>query len=147
MKKLIFIPVFVLLLFCQMSLFANTDIEAEIYSSFHEIENVIEYISIHEDASFNDLAANNLSTANLSSSAAIASNMNSEDGEPPLLSPFWWGCIFGPVGIVVVAVTSDNNKEYIRKSVLGCAIPVGCSLISWIAYYAYVALVVNSIGV
>ncbi|MCF8363165.1 MAG: hypothetical protein K9G70_11140 [Prolixibacteraceae bacterium] len=117
--------------------------ESEIYSAFTEISEVTEFIESN-NASYNDLEANNYSTANIMNTAAIATSMQDEATEPPVVSAFWWGCLTGPVGIVVVAVTTDNNKEQIKKSVFGCAIPVGCSALSWIAYYALYATAVTS---
>jgi len=118
---------------------ANFD-ESEIYNSFNEINDVVSYIESNNNVTYSDLNATNLSFSNLSDMAAIATSGLDENGQPPLMSAFWWGCIFGPVGIAVVAVTTDSDKAQIKKAATGCVIPVGCSLLSWAAYYAlYIA--------
>ncbi|HKK81825.1 MAG TPA: hypothetical protein VJ909_06240 [Prolixibacteraceae bacterium] len=117
--------------------------ESEIYSAFNEISEATEFIE-STNASYADLEANGFSASAIANTAAIATSMQDENMEPPVLSAFWWGCLTGPVGIVVVAVTTDNNKEQIKKSVFGCAIPTGCSALSWIAYYALYATAATS---
>ncbi|MDA3816612.1 MAG: hypothetical protein PF486_04485 [Prolixibacteraceae bacterium] len=118
--------------------------ESEIYSAFDEISEVSQFIETN-NASYSDLEANNYSTSNIMNTAAIASSMQDEKTGPPILSAFWWGCLTGPIGIVVVAVTTDNNKEQIKKSVFGCAIPVGCSALSYALYYGLYIAAANSV--
>lgn len=87
------------------------------------------------DVTYTELKeTDNMLVANVSTEAAIINSFR--DGEPPVIGAFLWGCLFGPVGIVVVAVTTDNDKELIKKAAWGCAIPVGCTALSYIAYYA-----------
>ncbi|MDA3880389.1 MAG: hypothetical protein PF436_08380 [Prolixibacteraceae bacterium] len=117
--------------------------ESEIYSAFDEIAEVTDFIATN-DASYNDLEASDFSITNIGNTAAIATSIQDESKEPPVLSAFWWGCLTGVIGIVVVAVTTDNNKEQIKKSVLGCAIPTGCSILSTVVYYALYATAVST---
>jgi hypothetical protein len=113
--------------------------ESEIYSAFTEISEVTDFIESN-NASYSDLKSVNFSVPNIANTAAIAASVQDESLEPPILSAFWWGCLTGPIGIVVVAVTTDNNKELIKKSAWGCAIPVGCSALSYALYYGlYIA--------
>jgi hypothetical protein len=122
----------------------TVDDEAEIYSSFSNLEEVASFVSNNENATFSDLVAANISTEMISSSAAIAGNLTNAAAEPPLVSAFWWGCLTGPIGIVVVAVTTETDKEQIKKAAFGCAIPVGCSALSYIAYAIYAAVIYAS---
>ncbi len=144
-----FIGFCVFAMFSLQMAFANTavttiDDEAEIYNSFSNVEEVTNFISNNENATFADLVSANISTEMISNSAAIAGNLTNSAVEPPLISAFWWGCLTGPIGIVVVAVTTETDKEQIKKAALGCAIPIGCSALSYVAYAIYAAIIYAS---
>lgn len=43
------------------------------------------------------------------------------NGEPPLGIPsFFWGCIFGVVGMVIVVIMTDKDKAELTKALYGC---------------------------
>ncbi len=136
----------ILLFSITMLCHANTNSfdESEIYSAFSEISDATEFIE-STNASYADLEANGFSASLITNTAAIATSIQDENTEPPVLSAFWWGCLTGPIGIVVVAVTTDNNKEQIKKSVFGCAIPVGCSALSYALYYGLIIAAETSV--
>lgn len=46
---------------------------------------------------------------------------------------FWWGCCFGPVGILVVYLVSEDKKET-RSSIIGCVVGSLLYSGSWAAY-------------
>jgi hypothetical protein len=119
--------------------------ESEIYNSFNEVNDLVSFISENENATYDELnAVNSDLLENVSTSAAIM--MNTEDGVPPFLSAFWWGCIFSWVGVLVVYMTTDNNSEYMRPAWRGCFISAGCQVLTYAAYYAYVAWIMVEAG-
>jgi hypothetical protein len=114
--------------------------ESEIYSSFDQVSDLVSYVSENEAVTYSDVASvNNELVENVSSSAAVALSNSSQDS-PPLISAFWWGCLTGPIGIVVVAVTTGSDKEQIKKSAIGCAIPAGIAIL----YYVIVIVIVGA---
>lgn len=119
---------------------SNLD-EAEIYASFDEINDLVAYVNENENVTYEDLQMENSSLiANVNSSAALA--MNAQEGEePPMLSAFLWGCIFSWVGVLVVYLTTDSNKEFTGSAWKGCLVHIGCGTL---AYVTYIILVVAS---
>lgn len=43
--------------------------------------------------------------------------------EPPLGIPsFLWGCVFGVVGMVIVLIMTDKDKDELKKALYGCIV-------------------------
>lgn len=108
--------------------------EVEVYDAFGSIDGLISYLNENGDVSYDELmATNSFLVENVSSSAAIALNA-AEEGGPPLLSPFLWGCLFSWVGLLVVYLTTDSNKAYTKGAWNGCLVNAGCNVLSGIVY-------------
>lgn len=121
--------------------YVNFD-ETEITNSFSEITDLVNYVS-ENDVTYADVENTNSSLLeNVSSTSALALSSTSGEGVP-FISPFLWGCIFNWVGIVIVALTSDMDKDLIMKSVYGCAV----STLLWVGFWLiYDLVVLGSIG-
>jgi len=75
-----------------------------------------------ETASYSELATNNSALlANVNAEAAIATNTQ-ESLNPPIFNAFLWGCCYGPVGIVLVAVCTNNDNAQVRQAANGCIV-------------------------
>ncbi len=48
------------------------------------------------------------------------------------IPPFLWGCILGVIGILLVYIISDNNKEATRKALVGCLVGYGTALVVYL---------------
>jgi len=99
----------------------NAD-EEEIYSAFNEVDDVVSYLSNNENASFEELSTvNQAILENVNTEAAIALNTQ-ERLYPPIVGAFLWGCCYGPLGIVVVSVCTNNDKDQVRQAANGCIV-------------------------
>jgi hypothetical protein len=96
--------------------------ESEIYSSFSEIDDLTSYLNDNETVSFSELSAiNSPLIENVNADAAIV--LNTQDKlTPPIFGAFLWGCCYGPIGILVVAVCTSNDKDQIRQAANGCIV-------------------------
>ncbi len=96
---------------------------------------------VSEDASitYQDLvAANNPLIAGMD---ADASNMMNGIANMPVLPAFWWGCILGPVGILLVYVI-EEDKDQTMSALWGCV----ASAAGWTVFYViYYFVIFNSI--
>jgi len=117
--------------------------ETEIYSSFDQVNNLVSYVSENENVTYADAASFDKSMVeNVSSSAALALN-NSNAGDPPFVGAFIWGCVLNWVGILIVALTTDMDKDQIMKSVWGCV----ASTVFWSLWYViYYAIILGTWG-
>jgi hypothetical protein len=115
--------------------------ESEIYNSFDQVNDLISYVSANDAVTYSDIAVtNNKLIENISSTAALALN-TPNNGEPPIIGAFWWGCILSWAGILIVYFSTDNNKEYVKQAVSGCLVSGGVEVISYVVlfvvYYLY----------
>lgn len=56
----------------------------------------------------------------------------------PIIPAFWWGCIFGPLGILVVYLVEDDPDQT-KSALWGCVINALLTGVSYGAYYAILA--------
>lgn len=57
--------------------------------------------------------------------------------EPALGIPgFWWGCIFGPLGLLAVYVITDNDRAEVKKALTGCLVSTGVNILFYVLYYS-----------
>ena len=80
--------------------------------------------------SLSELQSNNLLNSQLSALNLTSGMMM----EPALGIPgFWWGCVLGPVGILVVYLVTENDKEEVKKALYGCIV----SGVFWVAWEVF----------
>jgi hypothetical protein len=116
--------------------------ESEIYNSFDKVNDLVSYVSENDAVSYSDVATiNSALVENVSSSAALALN-NNDNGNPPFVSAFLWGCVLNWVGIAVVAFTTNMDWDQIKKSIWGCA----ASTVFWGVFYViYYYVILGSV--
>lgn len=155
MKK-IFLKSFSLILACVMlaaqthSLSAKTiatntpDLEESVFvldemalnTAFSELDELDSFLAQNEGVTYADLLASGSDLiANISDiTAPMGSGPASDD---PLLGipPFWWGCVLGWVGLLLVYVLTDKDRELTRKAMTGCLISTGVGLVLSGVYY------------
>lgn len=42
--------------------------------------------------------------------------------EMPIARGFWWGCCLGVIGLALVYIISDNNKQEVKSALIGCLV-------------------------
>lgn len=86
------------------------------FAELNAIENFVNQndgITLSEMKSQNLDFANTISTFSLDSSAIIG---------PIGIPSFLWGCILGPVGVLIVYLIADDPKSEAKKAFWGCVI-------------------------
>jgi len=119
--------------------------EAEIYNAFSEIEHLMKVVSENDSATYSDVQLQDSSLLLL------------VDNEPDIVSTqhqkfafnkqtaYLSGCIFGVVGIALVAIINNGDKERLNNAIWGCATSgcvsvssvVVCYFIIFSYYFAY----------
>ena len=114
--------------------------ETEITNSFSEIDDLVNYISENETATYSDIEQTNSSLLeNVSTSSAVALSAQS-DGSPLAIGAFFYGCFFSVVGIILVAIVTNNDSDQIKKAEIGCIV----STISLSIIYIISVLALNA---
>jgi len=93
------------------------------------------YLSMNEGVSYADLEAMNsdliAGISDITAPLGIAQNDDPLFGIPA----FWWGCILGWVGWLLVYVLTDQDRSLTRKAFNGCLISAGASVVLSVLYY------------
>jgi hypothetical protein len=114
--------------------------ESEIYSSFDQINDLVNYVSENEDVTYSSIVAeDNLLVENVSSSAAMVMNTATND-DPTVVGAFWYGCIFSAVGIIAVSVVTGNDPVQVKKAITGCIVSTIVIPIIYIGVEIFVAV-------
>lgn len=100
-----------------------------------ELNELDAFLDMNEGLTYADLAASGSDLiANISDIAAPLGL--AQDGELPLGIPaFWWGCVLGWIGWLLVYVLTDQDKEQTRSAFTGCLISSGVSVVLSVLYY------------
>jgi len=82
--------------------------------------NALEHILLqNQELSYEDLmVADNPLVLNLDYSMGL---MTPDMINGPIIPAFWWGCIFGPVGVLIVYIVEDD-RDQTKSAFWGCVI-------------------------
>jgi hypothetical protein len=139
MKRILFL--FVLLSAVSSQVFAGSgDLfsydKDKINAEMTQLTALEDMVSQSQDLTYDDLlAANNPLVADLNMGydamlAAMGANM-------PVLPAFWWGCILGPVGILLVYVI-EEDRDQTMSALWGCVIGYGASAVIYTVLWIFV---------
>jgi hypothetical protein len=97
------------------------EMELDIANEFAAIEQLENTIAQNPGLSLSEVKANH---EYLLSGVSILeeSSVSSISKDMPILPSFWWGCCLGIVGLVVVYLVTDNDKDQVKKALIGCVI-------------------------
>ena len=123
------------LMMSAQGLFANQADEfnydkQKVQDEFAELNGLEEVVIQNNFMSLSDMQSKNLLSSNFSNLNLSGSIMM----EPALGIPgFWWGCVLGPVGILVVYLVTENDNGEVKKALYGCLV----SAAFWIAWQVF----------
>ena len=90
-----------------------------------------------ENLTYDDLMVTDAALVNnmaLSSTAAVPL----PDG-PLGIPSFLWGCVLGPVGVVIAYILTDNDKDEAKKALWGCLAVTAVEVIVYFVFFAAAA--------
>jgi hypothetical protein len=111
--------------------------DSEIYEAFADISTLDQYLQTNEDKTYSDLELEDSSMlAGVSSSTTLPLSSSASDELALGIPSFLWGCVFGIIGVVVVYLMTDENKEQTKKAVYGC---VASTVVGVVFYIVVIA--------
>jgi hypothetical protein len=107
--------------------------------AFAELNELDAYLDENRGITYSAMeAAGSALIANISDVTAPFGQTD-EGGEPPLGIPaFWWGCVLGWVGLLLVYLLTDNDKAQTKKALNGCLVGTGVSIALSVVYYVII---------
>jgi hypothetical protein len=110
--------------------------EAALSATMNQLDELENYLIQNEGATYSDLAlANSELILNLSDTSAPMGM--DQSGEAPLGIPaFFWGCVLGWVGLLVVYIVTDNDKPQVKKAFTGCLVSTAVSVAVYVVAYS-----------
>ena len=105
-----------------------------------ELNELDEYLNDNAGTTFTDLqsAESELIVGVENSTAPLGM---AEENEPPLGIPsFLWGCILGIIGILIVYIITDGDKDETKKALWGMLIWVGVWIVLYVGVFSTAAL-------
>lgn len=114
--------------------------------ALEELNELDNYLNLNTGLTYEDLhsVGNNLIT-NISDVAAPFGQDEEEKSEVPLGIPaFWWGCFLGWIGILLVYIFTDNDKEQTGKAFKGFLVMLGTTTILSVIFIVAVLIFAES---
>ena len=106
----------------------------EVLSDLNDLD---AYLESNEDATYESLLECGSTLVADIESAASPMGAASGNSEPPLGIPsFLWGCVFGLVGLLIVYIATDNDKEEAKKAMWGCLAGTAVSVVFYVIVIA-----------
>jgi hypothetical protein len=106
--------------------------EEALDQAMQELNELDEFLNVNTEITFADLesADSELIVGFENSTTPLGMD---QEGEPPLGIPsFLWGCIFGVIGILLVYILTDGDKDETRKALWGMLVWVGIVVVGWV---------------
>lgn len=140
----------ILSLICVMALSFSIAFAAEptnydsqqINSEFEQLNKIENYVQANGDVTLSDIEKNNanlLEGINLEADAMATIASKELPGGIPA---FWWGCILTVLGVILVYVLTDNDKDQTKKALFGCLVTGG----AWILYIVVWGVILGRSG-
>jgi cytochrome c biogenesis protein CcdA len=112
--------------------------EDQISAEFDQLNKIEKYVE-QSDVTLEELQAQNpdlVAGIDLSSNSADA--LASAD-LPGGIPAFWWGCVLAVLGVILVYVLTDQDKEQTKKALIGCLVFAG----AWVVYYVVIVALIG----
>ncbi len=96
--------------------------EQTIDDEFGKIEKLEEYLAAHPEATLETIKKTNPELLKGFDLIETTETNFSSTKEMPIVGGFWWGCCLGIVGLGLVYIITDNDKDQVRQALWGCII-------------------------
>ena len=105
--------------------------ESEIYAAFAEVSELDQYLAVNDGKTYTEVNQENatlLSGISSTTSLPFSTSADNALGIPSFL----WGCVFGPLGVLIVYLMTDKDKVQSKKAFFGCLAGTAIYVVVWI---------------
>ncbi|MFB0948299.1 MAG: hypothetical protein ACJAVP_003572 [Spirosomataceae bacterium] len=124
MKKLTIVFALFLTTFAALAVTPDSSFEldaATLEAEFSDLDKIESFIEKNDGVTLQELTAER---ADLLESVILMADTSTvfTTEEMPILGGFWWGCCLGIVGLALVYFITDNDRDEVKKALIGCVI-------------------------
>jgi hypothetical protein len=124
MKKLTIVFALFLTTFAALAVTPDSSFEldaATLEAEFSDLDKIESFIENNDGVTLQELTAER---ADLLESVILMADTSTvfTTEEMPILGGFWWGCCLGIVGLALVYFITDNDRDEVKKALIGCVI-------------------------
>jgi hypothetical protein len=124
MKKLTIVFALFLTTFAALAVTPDSSFEldaATLEAEFSDLDKIESFIENNNGVTLQELTAER---ADLLESVILMADTSTvfTTEEMPILGGFWWGCCLGIVGLALVYFITDNDRDEVKKALIGCVI-------------------------
>lgn len=107
-----------------------------IENEFSDLNQLEQIVNSNENLTYNELKSAGILPAELND---LQISLSHSPLEPPLGIPgFWWGCVLGPIGILIAYLLSDNDKSQAKSALTGCIVGYGSVIVIYVVFYVII---------
>jgi hypothetical protein len=128
-----------LIFFISLNCFSQNPLEKiNTEEEFEKLNSIENYVVTHQGTTLEGLQ-NSKSTLldDITLSSDISSSIDSSD-LPGNIPPFWWGFCLSFVGLIVVLILADGDKDSAKKAIVGCLVSGAVGCIAYIGLYVWI---------
>ncbi|MGR3811226.1 hypothetical protein [Jiulongibacter sp. NS-SX5] len=108
--------------------------EDEISAEFDQLDKIEKYVQ-ESDVTLEELQAQNSDLVSGIELSADTAGALAADELPLGIPAFWWGCVLTLLGVILVYVLTDQDKEQTKKALIGCLVTAGAYIIFYVVLY------------
>ncbi|MCR9063050.1 MAG: hypothetical protein NXI00_03735 [Cytophagales bacterium] len=113
--------------------------EDEIAAEFDQLNKIEKYVQ-ESDVTLEELQAQNSDLVDGIELSADTSGALAAAEMPLGIPAFWWGCVLAVLGVILVYVLTDQDKEQTKKALIGCLVFAG----AWVIYYVIIVAIIGN---
>jgi hypothetical protein len=108
----------------------------EVNQSLSKLNQLEAMHKANPSASFEELTSNEVFAGTTISKATISS-VAGNAADLPVLPAFWWGCILGVIGILIVYLVTEDTDQT-KSALWGCIIGYVGGFLLYILFYVWI---------
>jgi hypothetical protein len=113
--------------------------ESQLNAEFEQLNKIEKYVE-QNDVTLEELQAQNSDlVAGIDLNTEATASLAAAD-LPAGIPAFWWGCVLAVLGVILVYVLTDQDKEQTKKALIGCLVFAG----AWVVYYVIVVAIIGN---
>lgn len=111
--------------------------EAALSAAMLQLDELENYLAQNEGTTYADLALAGSDLIDNVSPSTAPMGMSANNDDLLGIPAFFWGCVLGWVGLLLVYILTDNDKEQVKKALTGCLVSTVAAAAFYVVYIVW----------